>query len=170
MVGAESRPSPTVILSEAPHGGRGRALGACGRRAVEGPLTSSVGGPAGRKKRESFDCAPPAHPTPPPQATRRSAQDTGFLFRCGAARLDATENYFFFLTTTYCLLSRIPDLPLQPGRLPLRFSIGRPFAIPGRRCPVSVSHASLRIRPRLRTFAAKSFPAALEAHSLASSF
>src|SRR5258707_14917395 len=43
-------------------------LGACGRRAVEGPLTSSAGGPAGRKKREVLRLRAALHAphAPPP--------------------------------------------------------------------------------------------------------
>src|SRR6266853_4085413 len=54
MIAAESRPSSYGH----PERSAARAvveemrLGACGRRAVEGALTSSAGGPAGRKKRE----------------------------------------------------------------------------------------------------------------------
>src|SRR5260221_11804464 len=97
IIAAESRPSSYCH----PERSAARAVveeerfGACGRRAVEGPITSSAGGLAGRKKREALRLrAGPAHPasssaispTPPPQATRRSAQDDRLFFGCGAAR------------------------------------------------------------------------------------
>src|SRR5438105_13249941 len=59
IIAAESRPS-----SCHPERSAARAvveeewLGACGRRAVEGPPTSSAGGPAGRKKRSPSDQPP----------------------------------------------------------------------------------------------------------------
>src|SRR5438270_6644815 len=69
IIAAESRPSSychpersaarTVVEEE--------RLGACGRRAVEGPLTSSAGGPARRKKREVLRLRAALHaPHPPP--------------------------------------------------------------------------------------------------------
>src|SRR5260221_5972491 len=89
MIAAESRPSPTVILSEAPNGrwwrksGWGRVGGA---QSKDLHLLVQAGVPDGKGER-SFDCAPPCtprtsaaiFPTPPPQATRRSAQDDRLL-------------------------------------------------------------------------------------------
>src|SRR5260221_530550 len=90
MIAAESRPSSDCHpeRSAAREVVEEERLGACGRRAVEGPLTSSAGGPAGRKKRELLRLRAALHipapssaifPTPPPPATRRSAQDDRLL-------------------------------------------------------------------------------------------
>src|SRR5437588_3888167 len=68
IIAAESRPSSYCH----PERSAARAvveenrLGACGRRAVEGPPTSSAGGLAGRKKREALRLRAALHTPPPP--------------------------------------------------------------------------------------------------------
>ncbi len=84
-----SVPPQSVILSEAPGGLRPVAgekwrwgVGCGGRRAVEGPLFSPPGLPAGSEVRGPSTTHPTAHPAaafPLPPAARRSAQDDRFF-------------------------------------------------------------------------------------------